>query len=70
MSLGGGAYFEERNAQEGVPYGAPKLPDVQDVFGPTKADKEKEEEEVWLGTHCCFRRLCCSLAARGLKPAC
>ncbi|EOD17300.1 hypothetical protein EMIHUDRAFT_244160 [Emiliania huxleyi CCMP1516] len=34
MSLGGGAYFEERNAKEGVPYDAASLPDMSAVFGP------------------------------------
>ena len=45
MSLGGGAYFEERNAKEGVPYDAASLPDMSAVFGPSKAEKEAQAEE-------------------------
>ena len=44
--LGGGAYFEERNEKEGVPYDAPSMPEMKDVFGPSKQEKEKMEEEV------------------------
>lgn len=48
MSLGGGAYFQERNEREGVAYDAPvqMLPDVKDVFGPTKADQENLAKEA------------------------
>lgn len=44
--LGGGAYFEERNEKEGVPYDAPAMPEMKEVFGPSKADLEKAVEEV------------------------
>lgn len=46
MSLGGGAYFQERNEKEGVPYDAPAMPVMKEVFGPSKADQEKAAEQV------------------------
>jgi len=41
--LGGGAYFQEVNNT--VPYDAQKLPEMDQVFGPSKAEKETEKEE-------------------------